>query len=80
MNLNKYEGVKTGEMIRVLRKLGYKQLGKPGKITRCFENDEGTFVCTPIDPKEEMFPKEVWWLLNLIRLPDKEFERLRAEA
>lgn len=79
MNLERYEGVKAGEMIRVLRKLGYKQVGKPGKVSRFFINDEGDHLSTPIDPDEEMFPKTVWWMLNLMRLPDKEFERLRKE-
>ena len=80
MNLNKYEGIKVGEMIGVLRKLVYKQIGKPGKVSRFFENDEGTFISTPVNPEEEMFPKTVWWTLNLMRLPDKEFERLRKQA
>ncbi len=80
MNLDRYEGIKAGDMIRVLRKLGYKQIGKPGKVSRFFENEEGNFISTPVNPEEEMFPKSVWWMLNLMRLPDKDFDRMRKES
>jgi predicted RNA binding protein YcfA (HicA-like mRNA interferase family) len=80
MNWDKYQGIKAADMIRVLRKLGYKQVGKGRKSVRVFENDEGNWVMTPSNPEEEMFSKSVWWILNLIRLPDKEFDRLRKGA
>lgn len=80
MNWDKYQGITVADMIRVLRKLGYTQVGKGKKSVRIFENDEGNWVMTPSNPEEEMFSKSVWWTLNLIRLPDKDFDRLRTEA
>src|SRR5437667_8234470 len=70
---DKCQGIKVREMMRILRKLGYKEVQKGGKRVRLFANDEGNSIPTPFDPEEEMFPKSVWWTLNLIRLPDKEF-------
>jgi hypothetical protein len=79
MNWDKYQGIKVADMIRVLRKLGYKQIGNGRKSVRVFEGEEGDLVVTPSNLKEEMFSKSVWWTLNMIRLPDKEFDRLRQE-
>jgi hypothetical protein len=76
---DKYQGITVGEMVRVLEKLGYKEIQKGGNRVRLFANDDGDSIPTPFNLKEEMFPKSVWWVLNLIRLPDKEFERLRQE-
>jgi len=80
MNLSQYEGIKVADMMHVLRKLGYRQVRTSGIKMRFFAKDGGESLPLPYDPEEEMFPKMVWWTLNLIRLPDEEFARLRRGA
>jgi hypothetical protein len=80
MSVDKYQGLKAADMIRVLRKLGYRQIGKGKKSVKVFEDGEGHLVVTPSNPEEEMYSKAVWWILHSIRLPDEEFDRLRKGA
>jgi predicted RNA binding protein YcfA (HicA-like mRNA interferase family) len=80
MKLERYQGVKTKDMIRILRRLGYKQVGRAGKVMRYFSDEDGNSISTPVDLDEEIHPKVVWWMVNMIRLPDKEFERLRKAS
>ncbi len=79
MDLAQYDGVRVADMIHVLRKLGYRQVRKAGNQLRFFAKNGGDSIPLPFDAEEPMFPKMVWWTLNLLRLSDEDFNRLRKE-
>lgn len=78
-DLSRYQGVRVHEMIHVLRKLGYRQVKQVKDRMRFFRKNGSDSLNTPFDQDEKMFPKVVWHMLNLLRLPDEDFDRLRKE-
>jgi hypothetical protein len=75
-----YEDVKVKEMAKVLGKLGFRKKRHLEKRITVYENSEGDTISLPYNPEEPLLWRYVWWVLNDLRLPDKEFERLRQEV
>jgi predicted RNA binding protein YcfA (HicA-like mRNA interferase family) len=71
------EGVRTGDVVTVLRKLGYSTTSKKKKgATLLYAHGDGTMVTVPFDPEAIMIPRWFEFVLRDIRMKEKDFWQL----